>query len=307
MDHQPCRSDQNIGEMELYTVMLQERDEKPISSNDVQSATYIGLLFLISNLLTILLTAIPVLFTFPDFIREPYRTEWYGLADVFRLLEPMVVIPFQILLFIESRILKEYSLSKKYVFHICFFSFCIGLYQQGAGFHSASNMFKHSINTVIQDFPSSSISYPILLDVKSWMRDTWEHYISHYMYAIGGILLSWHYTYLYRDFIIPNGITNWKPKLIWIANSIVYGLMIAAIGTQYPKGPFVSLGLSILYGICFLGSFLFRKGNMTTFGYCIVLQSYFLSYIVGYSFLSCRFLIVLFYGIKQGFQGRNEQ
>ena len=55
------------------------------------------------------------------------------------------------------------------------------LYQQGAGFHSAANMFKHSIETLIEEYPVSSVQYPIILEIKSWMRDTWEHEISHYM------------------------------------------------------------------------------------------------------------------------------
>jgi len=115
-------------------------DNNQSMPNDEKSF-YLGLLFMLSNLFTIVLTVIPVLSNLPFFYLS-----WFGLEDIIRFLEPMIAIIFQLLIFAETNCLKT---PRKHLLEIVFFSVSAGLYQQGAGYHSSSNMFKHCIETLV--------------------------------------------------------------------------------------------------------------------------------------------------------------
>ena len=77
-----------------------------IESAELVHARRIGILFLASNIFVIILTVIPVLVEMPDVKSSPYP-EWYSWSDIIRLLEPIVALPFQILLFLESGYLTQ--------------------------------------------------------------------------------------------------------------------------------------------------------------------------------------------------------
>jgi hypothetical protein len=157
-------------------------------------------------------------------------------------------------------------------------------------------MFKNSVKTAIVSHPDSTI----LSDVYSWMRDDWEHLISHYMYASGGILLSFVYAFSFRNFVIETKLTN-KHKLLWIFAAIIYGLTIGSIAVQFIKGSIVSLILCIGYGFGILGTFLYKsEGNKwNIIGRRIVIQYYILSYLIG-------LLITICWICAKGFKSRNE-
>ncbi|KAI8917404.1 hypothetical protein BC831DRAFT_142705 [Entophlyctis helioformis] len=173
------------------------------------------------------------------------------------------------------------------------------LYQQGAGFHSAANMFKHAIETVLEE-PKAAELYPILVDIKSWMRDTWEHIISHYMYAVGGIFISWINAYVFRNYVVSK--VDRHAIIAWIVNSILYGLIIGSVAIEFPKGSIVALALIIGYGFVILGSHLYRKGDwqLSSFARRPVIQSYVVSYMVA-------LIVVLGWTIKaKGLKNREE-
>jgi hypothetical protein len=143
----------------------------------------LAILYILMNFFAIVLTGIPVLAEFGDIY--PSHSQWYESCnrrytgnDIFRLLEPIVALPFQILIMLEAPLFPMNS--KSYALLIAF-SISAAIYQQGAGFHSASNMFKHSIKTAVEAAsnqkiplsPSELAVQDILQQIYSWMRNDW--------------------------------------------------------------------------------------------------------------------------------------
>jgi hypothetical protein len=157
-------------------------------------------------------------------------------------------------------------------------------------------MFKHSIKTAMGTHTDSLI----LAKVYTWMRHDWEHLISHYLYASGGILLSFIYAYSFRNFVVQSRM-GYKHQLIWVLAAIVYGLSIGSVAAQFIKGTIVSLVLCIGYGLGILGTFLYRcEGkNWNCIGRRIVIQYYILSYVIG-------LVITIGWIAAKGFNSRNE-
>lgn len=159
----------------------------PADSLAQRQALRLGWLFLLSNTCVLVLSSLPVLAELPDF----YRT-WFGLTDVIRILEPIVALPFQILILAETGIFQydtDARLRKNSMALIIFFSVSAALYQQGAGLHSGSAMHKDVLET-LKDDAGAVENYPILQQMYEYIRDTWQHLVSHYIYASGGILLA---------------------------------------------------------------------------------------------------------------------
>jgi hypothetical protein len=163
-------------------------------------------LFLASNVFTVVLTALPVVrsdTSGTDF-NGPYPT-WYGLNDLLRLLEPLISLPLQLWLLVESKCFLGQSnpLGVSLVF-----AFGLAMYQQGAGFHSAAVMFKKSTVT-LKSLPAGSFNAAasqIIADTYSWERDMWEHNISHYWYAFGAVVAAAALAWAYKDIELPEGI-----------------------------------------------------------------------------------------------------
>ena len=161
-------------------------------------------------------------------------------------------------------------------------------------------MFKHSIDT-LRDDPNAVDAYPIIDDIHSWMRNDWEHLISHYMYAAGGILLSFLFAFLYRDFSVPDGIrSDFKACAIWVSASISYAIVIGSVAIQFIRGSIVALVLIIVYGFGVLGTFLFRyESRPFLYGSRLVIQFYMMSY-------AFALVIVVGWMAKNGLASRNQ-
>jgi len=160
------------------------------------------------------------------------------------------------------------------------FMISAAIYQQGAGFHSAANMFKHPVEEVITVHPEAATAYPELKEIYSWMRDLWEHKISHYMYAVGGILISFLQAYVYRHVNAPR-FNNHIDRALWCATTLLYGLIIGSVAIEFPMGSVVALVLILVYGFGILGTFLWRIGGGWIWGKRYVLQYFVWSYAVG--------------------------
>lgn len=161
-------------------------------------------------------------------------------------------------------------------------------------------MFKHSFITVMNMNNDPQLTN-IMDEVYNWMRNVWEHLISHYMYAIGGISLSWIYAYGFRDLVLSDGLKG-KTRYIWITAAVLYGLCIGFVAMQFIKGTIVSLVLCVVYGIGVLGSYLYRKDSPAywkIFGRRTVIQYYICSYLIG-------LIVTLAWIAKNGFTSRNE-
>lgn len=62
------------------------------------------------------------------------------------------------------------------------------IYVQGHGVHLAAALFKHPVEDFMTNHPELMQQPALaseLIAIYSYMRDTWEHYIAHYMYALG--------------------------------------------------------------------------------------------------------------------------
>ncbi|KAJ1344843.1 hypothetical protein BSLG_000358 [Batrachochytrium salamandrivorans] len=240
----------------------------------------LGGLLLTSTIITLFFVTFTIFATLPNIPTR--RPGWYVGNDILRLLEPIVSLPFQFFILLESGIFQR-RLNLGNTIAIVVFMVAAALYQQGAGLHTASIMFKHTIQTAVDDADAGSL-LPLLLEIKSWIRDLWEHIISHYMYAIGGIIVSFVNAYVFRHYTVPVEVSRSRLfRLVWVANTFFYGLIVGAVAIQFPKGSIVALCLITIYGFMILGSFLYYRGYLTLnkLGSLPVLQSYFGSYIVG--------------------------
>ena len=244
----------------------------------------IGILFLLSNIFVVILTIIPVVVKTSPISNPPYPS-WYGSNDVLRLLEPIIALPLQLLLLLQAPIFttninREGALLKYFL--VTVFAACAAVYQQGAGFHSASILFKSSIVT-LRNQDGAVAAYPIIEEIYDWMRNEWEHLIAHYMYAAGGIALSFLYAYVFRQVGVSaelGGVKDWKIRSIYGSAFFLYGIIVGSVAIQFLSGSIVALVLIIVYGFGVLGGYLMRKEGRKAlvFGNRIVLQSYLASY-----------------------------
>ncbi|KAI9009561.1 hypothetical protein BC832DRAFT_551776 [Gaertneriomyces semiglobifer] len=233
-------------------------------------------LLLALNLCTFLLTLVPVVVELPG-IRPP----WYVGNDVLRLLEPIIALPLYLAILIESRVFAG-ELSRHTYIVLTLFAISAALYQQGAGFHSASNMFKHPFRDFMDSHPDLVDEYPFFSEFLLWVRNTWQKDISHYMYAAGGTFMAMTFAYVYRDVTDTTAFENRTEKLIWSLSSIIYGLIIGSVAIEFPKGPIVASLLVVLYGLGTLGSFLCvtERSRAYKLGRRYIVQSYVASYLI---------------------------
>ncbi|KAH6601293.1 hypothetical protein BASA61_002063 [Batrachochytrium salamandrivorans] len=144
----------------------------------------LGGLLLTSTIITLFFVTFTIFATLPNIPTR--RPGWYVGNDILRLLEPIVTLPFQFFILLESGIFQR-RLNLGNTIAIVVFMVAAALYQQGAGLHTASIMFKHTIQTAVDDADAGSL-LPLLLEIKSWIRDLWEHIISHYIFPKGSIV-----------------------------------------------------------------------------------------------------------------------
>lgn len=176
--------------------------------------------------------------------------------------------------------------------------FSAAVYVQGAGFHSASAMFKQPVKALLQLRPDVTG----LSDIYTWMRDAWEHIYSHYLYAAGGVGMSFAQAYAFRNALVPKGIVSMIDVTIWICASIVYGLIIGSIAVQFIWGSTVVFVFLIVYGFGILGFFTVYNYRSQAFslGKRFVLQYFMFAY--GIAFV----ITVIWIGIAKGFNSKTQ-
>jgi len=105
------------------------------------------------------------------------------------------------------------------------------VYEQGAGFHSASCMFKNALET----FPKSAHD-DFYDDLFYYMKTFWEHIVGHYLYATGYATMACCYAYAYRDHVTPTGGLDKKTVALMITASFLYGILITGVAADFPSG-----------------------------------------------------------------------
>jgi hypothetical protein len=165
--------------------------------------------------------------------------------------------------------------------------FGTAMYQQGAGLHTASNMFKNSVeffNTGPLPHTCGPTAQSFMQWLFGWMENVWEHSVSHYMYAAGGIWVAIVQTYAYRNVLVREGLTSMVDRGLWLANAVVYGLLIGAVAVDFPSGSIVCLAFLLAYGAGVLGTFAVRSfwhdGTLLSWGKRYVVQYFLMSYMV---------------------------
>ncbi len=199
---------------------------------------------LFSNLWTLLLVLLPVIISFPPANYYVDHDNWFSGNDVCRILEPFVY-PAYLFVFVKGL----HTIKSKYINNILlvFFGFASVLYIQGAGLHTASNMFKNGFETFMTDDEENE-------DFYYWLRTIWEHIISHYMYGTGLAII-----FILQSYVHTNEIQTdesvLKIRLMVCLTSIVRGLLIAGACIEFPSGiivGYIYLGLVLVWSIYYL-------------------------------------------------------
>lgn len=190
------------------------------------------------------MTFIPVIAQIPPSYYSGHP-QWYTGNDVMRFIEPIGGTTIHFALFFESGIFCSFSDNVKSNFgwndstkldwrsRFCIFLFIVGaaVYGQGAGFHSASNLFKNDLRLTVlaahDDQPAKALLY--------WMRTVWEHEISHYLYATGFVIMSAAQAWAYRNHSIvyvPTSSSVHSSLCHYRSNEVKYGRCGRAIFNQ---------------------------------------------------------------------------
>ncbi len=103
------------------------------------------------------MTVVPVMVDVPPSNYYPQQPLWFTGNDIIRLLEPIGGTIFAICLFMHSRVLAKWPLRTCDIITVLVFSLGIGMFGQGGGYHSASNMFKHSLETIMEQHDDANV------------------------------------------------------------------------------------------------------------------------------------------------------
>ena len=152
---------------------------------------------------------------------------------------------------------------------------------------------------LVDHHPEITTTYPEINAIYSYIRNLWQHIIAHYMvsthcvvpepdvktnypikYAIGGILQSFIFAYIYRDVSHPP-FDNHTDRTLWVSATILYGLTVGAVAINFPYGSALALVLILVWGFGFVGGYLWKIGGGRIWGKRFVLQYYLGSYSIG--------------------------
>ncbi|KAF8945915.1 hypothetical protein BGZ47_001741 [Haplosporangium gracile] len=158
------------------------------------------------------------------------------------------------------------------------FTFFLILYVTGAAIHTAAAFFKNIVVLFLEQYSQGiglsthaptagdgQLSLALATQLKEGyllIQDTWEHNISHYMYALGALGMSWCEMVAYSGQVLPVGVnlarvgqistngsrlgvrsrkSSKRLVLLWILAGLLYGGIVAGVACQYPKGLYVGL------------------------------------------------------------------
>ena len=257
-------------------------------------------LFLASNLWTFLMTMIPVLVDLMPNTMYADHPNWYGGNDVARFLEPIGGFLFNLYIFLHSGILSgSYCHGDKDILVFAFF-FGAAIYGQGAGFHSASNMLKNALESVMEEHNDD-----LTRDFYYWIRMVWEHEVSHYLYASGYALMAFAELAAYRHHTLPDGVTFNRTCSVMLAfAAMIYALLIAGVAVDFPAGVVVGLIYTFVYGIVGIGLyFRFLRKSLGEGGLRFGQRPVLNYFIMSYSIAFC--LIILWIIVARGVKDRN--
>ena len=267
-----------------------------------QSPTEIAFYLLLTTLWTLFLVSLPL---FTNIGPDNYYANhpgWYTGSDVVRFIEPIGGLMLNFLVFMKSGILqKEASRSDG----LCIAIFMLGgaLYVQGAGFHSASVTFKNGLESIQDgqdDKGFDSLYY--------YMRTTWEHEVSHYVYATGYALMQAAQFWAFREVRYPKEKITFATKVLVLFSGTFLGLLVLGVALQFPAGTIVGFVYLTLYGMVAVGGYhlhlYLRKDEpeaLTLWGFLVVPHHFLLGYVLSYVAL------ILWIIVSGGFHSRSNE
>ena len=133
----------------------------------------------------------------------------------------------------------------------------IGVYVEGHGIHTFTTIVKDPVKVflVSQNVANGQ-------EIYSWIRNDWEHLISHYIYLAGFILsqlsILWRY-----DTVRSQAASQWPLRERWLfhLSALINGLLFAAIAVNFPYGILVLVPVSIVLLLGYLSVNLSRYGR----------------------------------------------
>ncbi|RYY79881.1 hypothetical protein EON63_16980 [archaeon] len=233
---------------------------------------------------------------------SPGHRDYYTGNDVIRLIEPIGGTMLNFLVFYHSGIFKH-DVYKRNFTCICLFILAAAVYNQGAGFHSCSNMFKNAMQAYDDDNFTNSSNFN---ELEYYVRTVWEHIVSHYIYAGGYVCMNLCQLYAYKNVRAPILGLPCRAKAYLIVSSGLYGLLVAAVAINFPSGLIVGLVYTIVLGIGGIGGYMchqyiYRNDQQVgVFGARPVVHHFFLGCVVGLV------LILIWIALQGGFKTRSE-
>ncbi|KAF9296341.1 hypothetical protein BGZ88_000132 [Linnemannia elongata] len=211
---------------------------------------------------------------------------------------------------------KQTSTFKAFLANV--FTFFLILYVTGAAIHTAAAFFKNILVLFLEQYSQGiglsthppttgdgQLSLALATQLKEGyllIQDTWEHNVSHYMYAFGALGMSWCEMVAYSGQVLPVGVnlarvgqistngsrlgvrsrkSSKRLVLLWILAGVLYGGIVAGVACQYPKGLYVGL---IYIGALFLILAIYILSRPTrglfTLGRHYILQTYLIGMVV---------------------------
>lgn len=225
---------------------------------------------------TLIMTVIPVVTDIPNI------SPWFTGDALWRFFDPLITLPLNLFVITRADIMtsgrSNYwgALSEASVTWLLW-TVGAGMYCQFHGVHTAAALFKHPIQDFNQAHPELVAQYPVLQDMYLNMQTTWEHYIAHYLYAGGAMIMSWVQLFAFRNQV--HGPLPIVTKIVWCLGSIIYGLLLAGVAIEFPQGLIVGLVYTIVIGMICIAMMVFNrknlpKGGLLTMGRRMVIQFY---------------------------------
>ncbi|KAF9128701.1 hypothetical protein BGW39_004833 [Mortierella sp. 14UC] len=198
------------------------------------------------------------------------------------------------------------------------FTFFLILYVTGAAIHTAAALFKNILVLFLEQYSQGiglsthspttgdgQLPLALATQLKEGyllIQDTWEHNISHYMYAFGALGMSWCEMVAYSGQVLPVGInlarvgqvstkgsrlgvrskkSSKRLVLLWILAGVLYGGIVAGVACQYPKGLYVGLAyIGALFLILVIYILSHPTRGLFTLGRHYILQTYLIATVV---------------------------
>ncbi|KAF9918375.1 hypothetical protein FBU30_000234 [Linnemannia zychae] len=197
------------------------------------------------------------------------------------------------------------------------FTFFLIVYVTGASIHTAAAFFKNIIELFLEQYSQGiglsthpltngdgQLSMTLASQLKEGyllIQDTWEHNISHYLYAFGALGMSWCEMIAYSGQILPVGVnlarvnqvssssqlgvrskkSSKRLVFLWILAGVLYGAIVAGVACQYPKGLYVGLAyIGVLFLVLVIYIITRPTRGLFTLGRHYILQTYLIGTIV---------------------------